>query len=160
MEVLSQCGQQLKRWGANKFGYLPTRISDLQAKTSQLNYVLTNDDNLISIRQMETKLDHLLALDESYWKQRSIMDWLANGDTNTKFFHHKASTRRRINRINGILSSTNEWQTDSKEVQSIFLQYFTSFFTSPIPSTISLDIALNDIDDQITDIMRVQLDAP
>lgn len=95
LEELNRCGQQLRRWGANKFGHLPRRISDLQSNISQLNYVLSKDDNLTRIRKMESELDHLLALDESYWKQRSRMDWLANGDINTKFFHHKASTRRK-----------------------------------------------------------------
>lgn len=45
LEDLSQCGHQLKSWGANKFGYLPRRISDLQAKVSQLNSGLNNDDS-------------------------------------------------------------------------------------------------------------------
>lgn len=37
MDVLSQCGQQLKNWGANTFCLLPRRISILQSKISQLN---------------------------------------------------------------------------------------------------------------------------
>lgn len=34
---------------------------------------------------MEAQLDHLLELNETYWKQRSRADWLLGGDRNTNF---------------------------------------------------------------------------
>lgn len=109
---------------------------------------------------MEKELDHLLVLEVYYWKQRSRAEWLANGDMNAKFFHHKAFTRRRNNCIKGFLSSANERQTDDKEVKSIFMQYFTSIFTTFNPSINSMENALIGFDVQITAIMRIQLDSP
>lgn len=66
LENLSECGHQLKLWGTSSFGQLPRRISTLQTKSSQMNSFPINNENLINIRQMQTELDHLLVLEESY----------------------------------------------------------------------------------------------
>lgn len=50
-------------------------------------------------RKLETQVNNMLIEEEMYWKQRSKTDWLREGDKNTKFFHSKASARKRKNKI-------------------------------------------------------------
>lgn len=107
-------GQQLKSWGGETFGHIPKKIGVLQECISYLNTLPVTSEHICTIRSLEHQLNHFLSLEEYYWKQRSRADWLQGSDKNTKFFHHKASSRRRNNFIRGILSDQNEWVTDAK----------------------------------------------
>ncbi|KAM1836892.1 hypothetical protein ACFX13_019061 [Malus domestica] len=48
------------------------------------------------------QLDSLLGREETYWSQRSRVQWLQEGDRNTKFFHLRVSNRKRKNTIKGL----------------------------------------------------------
>jgi hypothetical protein len=50
-------------------------------------------------KKIERELDSLLEQEEIYWRQRSRINWLKEGDRNTKFFHGKATWRAKKNNI-------------------------------------------------------------
>lgn len=157
---LNECTQKMKHWSNHRFGSLPKRIKILQEQISQLNSFPDGHSNSQKVRDMEFQLDQLLELNESYWKQRSRADWLAGGNRNTKFFHHKASVRHQNNKIIGIQSDTNGWTTNACEVNDIFLNYYHSLFTTSNPTSNSINIALSGIQPRVTDQMRNMLDMP
>ncbi|XP_040369229.1 uncharacterized protein LOC112183841 [Rosa chinensis] len=45
------------------------------------------------------RYNELLSLGEAYWRQRSRVLWLKEGDLNSAFFHKKASNRRSCNKV-------------------------------------------------------------
>ena len=49
------------------------------------------------MRQLEKEINVLLDKEVKMWAQRSQVLWLKDGDKNTRFFHNKASQRRRRN---------------------------------------------------------------
>lgn len=51
------------------------------------------------IKIVERNIHNMLADEEIYGKQHSRADWLNEEDKNTKFFHHKASSRKKKNKI-------------------------------------------------------------
>lgn len=56
---------------------------------------------------------------ESKWKHRSRCNWLANGDTNSRFFHAHASSRLRRNLVTGIMVE-GQLTTDPTQILGAF----------------------------------------
>ncbi|KAE8714784.1 hypothetical protein F3Y22_tig00110187pilonHSYRG00036 [Hibiscus syriacus] len=67
----------------------------------------TSNDNL-STKEMEvwTKLEDVLDHEELLWQQKSKSDWILEEDRYTKFYHSRAISRRRLNRIQALKIST------------------------------------------------------
>lgn len=69
--------------------------------------------------------------EEVFWKQRSPISWLQEGDMNTNFFHSFATTRKRNNRIQKILCSGGRWVESGEEIAKEAINYFQDLFTKP-----------------------------
>lgn len=68
-----------------------------ELKTIRQHHIQYEDGD--RIKRIEKQLDAILMDEEIYWKERSRADWLKEGDRNTKYFHAKASLRKRKNKI-------------------------------------------------------------
>ena len=138
-----------------KFGSLVKDIEETRAKLSVF-YDDSPSAHPDTVRiGLETYLHELLARQETYWKQRSRVMWLAEGDMNTKFFHQQASNRRKKNTIKGLFNSQGAWCTEDKEMEDIVISYFSELFSSSNPS--GIDEVLTSIPSLITEDMNVQL---
>jgi hypothetical protein len=71
-----------------------------------------------------------------WWSQRAKTLWLIHGDKNTKFFHQKASQRRRKNKIEAIKDTMDVTQTEKENIEEIFLNHFRLLYTSQNPINI------------------------
>ena len=58
------------------------------------------------------------------------MLWLKNGDSNSKFFHNKATQRFRKNSILGIKDKRGNWQEQPELIGDIIVDYFGDFFAT------------------------------
>lgn len=96
-------GQLLMEWHVAVFQQRQNEMKLIQHKldilmSKQYSPEQFDEQNALCIRYNE-----LLSLDETYWKQRSRVLWLKEGDRNTAFFHRKASNRRSRNKIQGLI---------------------------------------------------------
>ncbi|KAL5540401.1 hypothetical protein UlMin_042424 [Ulmus minor] len=105
LDKLDWCGRKLHMWGSDKFKRLGKDISGLKKVLDKLSSSHSRQD------WEEVNLVSLFHKEEQYWKQRSTVSWLRDGEKNTKFFHRKASNRRFKNEILGICNENGCWQT-------------------------------------------------
>ncbi|KAH9769811.1 reverse transcriptase domain-containing protein [Citrus sinensis] len=106
------------------------------------------------------QIDDLLIDKEIYWRQRSRAVWLREGDKNTKYFHSKATARKRKNKIRGIVDERNKWTEEVDEIERIFCDYFDNMFTSNNPTMHQLESALKGMPCKISSEMNAHLDQP
>ncbi|KAL5571254.1 hypothetical protein UlMin_020851 [Ulmus minor] len=107
-DKLDWCGLKLQRWGRYNFKKLGSDIKLLRQKLSSLSSSHSVQDWEESNR-LQKILVGLMHKEELYWKQRSRVNWLKDGDKNTKFFHRKASNRRFKNEILGVCDKNGCW---------------------------------------------------
>lgn len=63
------------------------------------------------------------------WHQRSKALWLKEGDQNSKFFHAKATRRRKRNNILKIQDDNGEWKNGNGRDQ-VILDFFKNLFST------------------------------
>jgi hypothetical protein len=90
-----------------------------------------------------------------WWSQRSRALWLTHGDKNTKFFHLKASQRRKKNKIEAITDPGGNIHTEKDKIDQTFLEYFQLLFTSQntIDVTETTQIVQNRINNEQHDLL-------
>ena len=76
------------------------------------------------IRKIESYINSMLIDEEIYWKQRSRADWLREWDKNTKFFHAKASARKKKNKVWGVENSQGVWLREIDDIEKELCGYF------------------------------------
>lgn len=74
--------------------------------------------------KLEKLLDELHDKQEVYWYIRSRSDEIRYGDHNTKYFHLKASQRKKKNEIKGLYGESGKWCADEDEVEAIIKGYY------------------------------------
>lgn len=111
------------------------RFSDLEAQVEQTKEKLLNcqaqiqqnprDKDLIA---EEGKLANECIIKQQarhqYLQQKSKINWILEGDQNTKFYHNIIIARRNVNRIFTIKVKRNEYLTDIQGINEAFLEYY------------------------------------
>ena len=68
------------------------------------------------------------------WQQRSRTHWLILGDSNTKYFHNRASQRFCRNSISKIRDSHGTLFSGEENVSAMIVDFYTKLFSSSNPS--------------------------
>ncbi|KAK3193017.1 hypothetical protein Dsin_024327 [Dipteronia sinensis] len=141
-----------------KFGSLEKLISSKREDLEALIVKARENGIYQEIGRVEGELDNLLSNDEIYWRQRSRSDWLAAGDKNSRYFHRKASARKRKNWIETLEDEGGRKFTDEKCIFETVCNYFESLFSSSSPSAEDFGLCSEVITSRIGLHMRHELE--
>lgn len=70
----------------------------------------------------------ILRIEEVTWRLKSRINWLAEGDQNTNFFHKCANERKNRNVIWCIKNSDDSYAISNFDIQRESHRYFSSFY--------------------------------
>ncbi|PPR87341.1 hypothetical protein GOBAR_AA33348 [Gossypium barbadense] len=88
------------------------------------------------MRIITPELGHLYAEEESYWAQISRIIWLKELDRNTRFFHVRAMSRSKKNKIEGLNDVDGTWVEGMTNVCKVAWNYFHDLFRSEVVNDI------------------------
>ena len=96
------------------------------------------DDNATTeeIAARLKELSDALKAEKMFWKQKSRVFWLREGDKNTKKFHALTKQRRERNKITQLLDANGNLVEDEEGLVAIATSYFRQIFESSIPEDI------------------------
>ena len=129
---------KLKRWNKQCFGYLHVQKAAAQTKLDQitrrirdhgLNFELSEDESLAfkNLEEWEFR-------EEIFWKQKSRIDWLQEGDRNTAFFHNSVKARRFGNTLSSLVLTDGTQISSCEGISRAAVNYFSDLFTREDPS--------------------------
>lgn len=91
------------------------------------------------------------------WRQRSRVHWLKEGDQNTRFFHSKATHRRKRNMIKRLKDKMGVWLEGSQR-DGLIVDFFKNLFASSMQGC--QDAVLSCVDQNVTEEMNLELTKP
>ena len=111
-------------------------IASKMAWLEQLENMPMDEYRSNEVNDMRREINVLTEKEEIFWRQRSRVSWLSEGDRNTKFYHACASQRKRANQINGLKDENDIMQSDQLVISNIAVEYFHQLFNSSNPDCI------------------------
>nr|XP_027086514.1 uncharacterized protein LOC113708252 [Coffea arabica] len=80
--------------------------------------------------ELKNQLKEAYQEEEKFWNQKARLDWLREGDKNTKYFHAFVKGRRIKNRIRKLQRENGSWAESEEEIVSEISGFFRELFTS------------------------------
>ncbi|XP_048623608.1 uncharacterized protein LOC125592465 [Brassica napus] len=156
MEHISSCRKALGEWRRQHNLNSAKQVEELKEKVESM---YSNDDATPEEIAEELKeLADALKAEELFWKQKSRVFWLREGDKNTKIFHALTKQRRARNKITQLLDGDENVVEDEEGLVAIATSYFRQIFESSNPEEI--EEALSEVSTTITGSINNDLAAP
>lgn len=132
-QALKDLQLKLEAWNRDTFGNIFRRKrrneDSLAGVQDALDRRVTEELLKLGLKlRMERK--EVLLQEKLLWKQKSMNDWLKDGDDNTRFFHTSAIVRRGRNKVESLKNEVGVWVEDKEELKELALKFYKELFSS------------------------------
>lgn len=87
-----------------------------------------DEDRTRGYFEEKKNLEELMLSEEIYWQQRAKSFWLQDGDSNSKYFHAYATSRRKQNQVGYLKDENGEVINKHEEMCDLVKRYFSRIF--------------------------------
>ena len=142
--------------GKHTFGQGRSELRSLKKKLEELRSEPNRQGPSYEELKVQNRIIELNFREEIMWRQRSHIQWLVEGDGNTKIFHQKATHMRRRNKItqlrreDGIIICSHE-----EEIGVMATDFYENLYNSE--PTIGMEEVLSHIPRKVNDDMNAML---
>jgi hypothetical protein len=103
------------------------RILQIQIRDQGITEELRMQEAMIS-----QKLGERRAQEEILWRQKSRVQWLKEGDRNTKFFHRSTIQRRHVNHISHLVTEEGKTLHSHEDLETELVSYYQDLLSEPL----------------------------
>lgn len=126
MEKLYCLQSKLESWNRSHFGNVGIPLKQLKISLSNLANLPRIGANIVKEDNIRSQIAEWCCREEILWIQRSRVSLSRECNQNTKFFHKRASARRKINRINLLISQNGNIIDDQLGIEREVVSFFHS----------------------------------
>lgn len=135
---LKQIKRVLKKLNKDKFSNIQKRVRETNSLLQIVQIKALTDPSTANFQEEQTlhaKLTFLRSIEESYFRQRSRINWLNEGDHNTTFFHRLTQLRNSFNSIRSLCLASGEQISDPLAMGQIAISHFQNILAPSTPPT-------------------------
>jgi hypothetical protein len=152
---LKNLKQHLKSWNKSTFGNIFQAQDNLNQQIQSLQQQIRQQGLTDSLKHQETQLNNQLAerraQEEILWRQKSRIQWLKEGERNTKFFHRSMVQRRQTNHITHLVSDQGTKIQQHADIEKEMLSYYKNLLSEPpVDRSRAIDTILKNIPKEVT----------
>jgi len=151
----------LKTWNKNSFGDVHAHVKNAIQKVGLIQEELdisgATYDLLEQEKSAQIELEKTLDIEETFWQQKSKVQWHTQGDRNTSYSHRITKIRNASNLISSITNG-DAILTDRTDISEHFVNHYTNLFnhsSNTIDNGMVEDVIPSLITDRINNILTM-----
>lgn len=125
--------EKANEWNKTHFGNIFAKKNRIKAPLNgvQQAMAIRPSSSLVELESnLLQGLDRVLEQEHELWALKSRVNWMAQGDCNTTFYHISTIVRRNRNRISTIKNSVGEWINTEEGVMGFICKGFCDIYTA------------------------------
>ncbi|XP_071677059.1 uncharacterized protein [Lolium perenne] len=129
-QKLERVSKSHDSWGRHTFGHVQREIKQLTERMTSLRVEPTRQGPSYEEVKITQRLVELYNGEEVMWRQRSRVQWLAEGIKIRVFFHLRANQRKRRNKISKLKKPDGLFTEDRQEMAELTSSFYEHLYTS------------------------------
>lgn len=126
-DIWMKC-QSLKKLNSQWFLKTTKRVANIRQQLQLIQHSLLESNGRVDLIREEksllAELEKWSKIEEHIWHQKSRIDWLRLGDSNTKFFHAYAKVRQNTNVIHRLVKSDGTVCLGQEEIKQEITEFY------------------------------------